>query len=233
MKYFTILLIKKSIEYYSLFINPIISKITIPILEILTLLITTWFAITATIALTTWKKQTKTKHNINLLNELLDTINNYIQQMSAPIQSFYYIKMFIDIHFENKTIKNDDEKYDIYIKYIKENGVKDKEKLIKYLSDVRPAVSKLQSLSIKIQINNLTNYKEYLNYHNLLIWTFNQIESFAYIIGQENLNWNNSDIKKSTMDIMNISFEQINTNFNEQIQNIYRYIKRIYKNELD
>lgn len=60
--------------------------------SILTALAGIWVAVIATLALRTWKYQTRAEKHIQFMDGLTDTVHEYIQAMQAPIEALKYIE---------------------------------------------------------------------------------------------------------------------------------------------
>ena len=102
-----------------------------------------WVAIIATCALRTWKYQTRAEKHIQFMDEFTDTVHEYIQAMSAPIEMLKYIKIAIEAHSETASLKHESAKNAGVISYIENHGKDDQTRLIEYLDKVRPIMSRM------------------------------------------------------------------------------------------
>ena len=60
---------------------------------IITSSVSIWMAVVATMALNTWKRQSKAKKQTDFLDELTDTVHKFISDISAPSELVKYIKI--------------------------------------------------------------------------------------------------------------------------------------------
>lgn len=99
-------------------------------------------------ALTTWKQQLKAQKQTGLLDELTDTVYEYLQLMVRPIEKLKFIRNYIASHVglpaNRDNIKNPE-----VVAYIERLGKNDSEKLWEYLRECNSSVAKIQSLSSK------------------------------------------------------------------------------------
>ena len=147
--------------------------------NILTALATIGVAIVAYWGLHTWKHKERTQKCIQFMDELNDTVHEYIQAMEAPIQSFKFIKMFIDSHSEVEQLKQNNTKNAGIIAYIKENDKSDQVRLKQYLDNVRPIRSRMMSLATKGQVLGFDKYANCYNACTTLASSYDFIEAFA------------------------------------------------------
>jgi len=101
--------------------------------SILTALVGIWLAVIATLALRTWKYQTRAEKHIQFMDGLTDTVHEYIQAMQAPIEALKYIEIAIESHLEVAALQHKDTKYAGIISYIAKEGKVDQTRLFEYL----------------------------------------------------------------------------------------------------
>lgn len=197
--------------------------------SILTALAAIWVAFTAKYGLNTWKHQIRTQMHIQFMDELNDTVHEYIQAMEAPIQSFGFIKMSIDCHSEVEQLKQNNTENSGIIAYIEKNGKSDQVRLNQYLDKVRPIMSRMMSLATKGQVLGFDKYTECYRACEILAWSFKQIEWFAGMIGNVNLNWQNPKVQQALDKIMTVNEESIRTNIRDQNVILLEFIKQNYQ----
>ena len=95
-------------------------------------------AITAYFALHTWKYQTRAKKQMQLMDELTDTVHEYIQAMDTPTQKLEFVKIGIAAYTETELLKGNDKKNAGVIQYIEKNGEAESARLFEHLDKVRP-----------------------------------------------------------------------------------------------
>lgn len=59
--------------------------------SIITAICSLWMALIATIALKQWKKPSKAEREIAFLNDLTDSVHDFIERFSAPIEMTRFI----------------------------------------------------------------------------------------------------------------------------------------------
>ncbi len=187
----------------------------------------TWMAIIATMALGTWKRQIKAKKRIDFIDELTDTIHTFILSMSDPIEYLKYAKIGIDCHAdyygEFADIKNPEA-----VAFIKKQGKSTRQNIQRCLETTRPILSKMRTLEAKGQIFGIEGYSKCQNACRMLGWSYDQIEAFSFIIGDTNLNWKNPKVQKTLDSILSIDPENIRSNLAEQNSNFLLFAKQAY-----
>ncbi len=196
---------------------------------IVTALATFWIAIVATCGLRTWKHQERTQKYIQFMDELTDTVHEYILAMEAPIQSLKFIKMSIECHSEVELLKQNDTKNSGIIAYIEKDGKSDRVQLNQYLDKVRPIRSRMMSLATKGQVLGFDNYARCYNACKMLAWSHDQIEAFAYIIGSVHLNWENEEVQQTLDKIMTVDVGTIRKNIEKHNVTFLEFIKHNHR----
>ncbi len=197
--------------------------------DILTALAAIWVAFVATYGLHTWKYQVRTQKYIQFMDELTDTVLEYILAMEAPIQSFKFIKMSIDCHSEVEQLKQNNTKNSGIIAYIEKNDKSDQVRLNQYLDKVRPIRSRMMSLATKGQVLGFDKYTECYRACEMLAWSYGQIEVFAGMIGSVHLNWQNDKVQQTLDKIMTVDEESIRENIKKHNVMFLEFIKQNYR----
>lgn len=195
--------------------------------EMVQIIVGIWVASIATIALSTWKCQIKAHKHIEFLDELTDTIHDFILSMSEPIAYLGFAKIEIDcftgIHNQDEDIKNPEA-----VAFIKKSGKCYSDKVRKSLSAVRMTVSKMKALVAKGQILGIDNYSQCQEACSMLEWSYNQIEVFCYIIGNQSLNWRNPKVQETLNKALLVNHEDINNNLTQQNVEFISFAKQAY-----
>jgi hypothetical protein len=183
--------------------------------------------IIATFALSTWRRQIKAQKQIDFIDELTDTIHDYILSMPTPVHSLRFAKIGIDclagIHGEPADIKHPEA-----VAYIKRQGKSTSENIQRQLVSIRPILSKMKSLAAKGQVFGIDNYSECQNACIMLEWSYNQIEAFSSMIMNPNLNWNNPVVQQSMDKVLSVDSEHIESNLIEQNSKFLTFAKQAY-----
>jgi hypothetical protein len=188
-----------------------------------------WVAITATRALRTWKYQTRAQKHMEFMDELTDTVHEYIQAMEAPIQILEFVKIDIQAHSETESLQEKNIKNAGVITYIEKNGKADQIRLNEYLDKVRPIKSRMNSLAVKGQVLGFDNYKQCYDACTMLAWSHGQLEAFAVLIGSAHLNWQNQEIQQTLDKVMTVDAKTIKENLEKQNSVFLEFVKQIYQ----
>ncbi len=188
-----------------------------------------WVAVIATCALRTWKYQTRAEKHIQFMDELTDTVHEYIQAMVAPIEVLKYIEIAIEAHSETASVKHEHAKNAGVISYIVNNGKADQTRLVEYLDKVRPIISRMMSLATKGQVMGFENYRQCYNACKMLAWSYEQIEAVAWLIGSEHLNWDNETVQQTLDKVMTVKSRSISENLEKHNQIFLEFVKQNYK----
>lgn len=200
--------------------------------SILTAVASLWIAIIATYALRTWKHQTRAEKHIQFMDELTDTVHEYIHAMNAPIGMLKCIEIAIEAHSENASLKHEQAKNAGLISYIMNQGKSDHTRLFEYLDKVRPILSKMLSLSDKGQVMGFENYSQCHNACAMLSWSCRQIEVVAGIIGDVDLNWENKEVQQLLDKVMTVKSSSISKNLDDHNRIFLEFVKQNYKSLL-
>jgi len=188
-----------------------------------------WVAIIATYALNTWKHQTRTQKHMEFMDELTDTVHEYIQAMEAPIQILEFVKIGIQAYSETESLQGKSIKNAGVITYIEKNGKAVQMRLNEYLDKVRPIKSRMNSLAAKGQVLGFDNYKQCYDACTMLAWSHGQLEAFAVLIGSAHLNWQNQEVQQTLDKVMTVDAKTIKENLEKQSSVFLKLVKQIYQ----
>ncbi len=195
------------------------------IISLLQLIVTFWIAFVARSALRTWKKQLRAEKQLSFIDDLTDTVHEFIQLMAAPIQHLVVAKICIEAH---KGAASGFEQYENaeMIAFINKDGQGTSDRFAADLARVTPVFAKMQSLAVKGQVLGLQDYSECLNAWEMLAWSHGQLQAFCAIIGNPNLNWNNPQVQESLNNISKIDADRIKTNLEDQNRKFLEFAKK-------
>ena len=188
-----------------------------------------WIAVIATLALHTWKYQTRAEKHIQFMDGLTDTVHEYIQAMEAPIDVLTYIEIAIEAYSETASLQHEDAKNAGVISYILKKGKADKARLIEYLDKVRPIMSRMESLAVKGQVMGFKNYRQCYDACKMLAWSHGQIEAVAMLIGEADLNWANERVQRTLDKVMTVKSRSISENLEKHNRIFLEFVKQNYK----
>lgn len=196
-------------------------------LAIAQVLVVIWMATIATFALNTWRRQIKAQRYIDFIDELTDTVHDFIQSMSSPVHFLKLTKIginsYVGIHNKPQGMKNPEA-----VAFIENRGKSTAENFLEYLDTIKPIVSKMNSLVAKGQVFRIENYFQCQDACMRLIWSHNQIEAFTMMMSTPDLAWNNPDIQQSLDKVLSIDSEQIESNLIEQNSKFLLFARQAY-----
>lgn len=187
-----------------------------------------WVAVVATLALRTWRKQLHAEKQLAFIDELTDTVHEFILLMAPPTSLLAFAKIGIDAH---KGVAFGFEKYENAeaIAYITKNGRSTSERISEKLSAVKPVLGKMQALAVKGQVLGLPDYPRCQNACVMLAWTHDHIEAFSALIGDPNMNWDNPLVQKSLSNLPKFDPERVNNTLQEQNMEFIVFAKQAYE----
>lgn len=196
--------------------------------EIVKIIISAWVAIVATVALSTWRRQSKAQRQSELLDELTNSVHEFIDLMSAPIQMLRHIEIEIESHKATIGLRTD-VPYPEVIAYIEKYGKEDSKRLLEYLNASAPALTKIRSLSTKGQVLGFTNYEICQKACQMLSKQHDKLQVVAVIIGSTSMYWQNSEVQKSLNMLMQIEPDEICSQLQAQNIEFLDFVKMNYE----
>ena len=187
-----------------------------------------WVAMVATLALRTWKRESKARRQTDFLDALTDSIHDFIALMAAPIEMVKFAKIAIQSHAElsqvDKRLRTPGA-----IAYIERRGKEDSKQFGELLDKGMPAVSTVRSLVAKGQVLGFTNYNECRDSCALITWQYDRIQAFSQVIGQTTLYWENPNVQDIVDKALSIEAEGIKTYLQEQNIKLLEFVQANYK----
>lgn len=182
----------------------------------------------ATLALKTWKRQSKAQKQIDFMDEITDSVHEFINSMAAPTEMVKYIKIGIKSYAGTPDVgpktKNSEA-----VAYIKKEGIEDSKKLLEYLKSCGPSLTKIRSLSTKGQVLGLKNYTDCQNACSMLTWQHDRIQPLCYLIGSPSLNWRNPEVQKLLSKVIKLDHEKIKKEIEAQSVRFLAFVKENYE----
>lgn len=196
--------------------------------KIIQAVISIWVAIVATLALKTWKQQSKAQKKSDFMDELTDTVHEFISLLGAPTQMVKYIKIGIecyeslphpDRHTENQGA----------IEYIKTNGKRESKRLRELLEPCARPLSKINSLVAKGQVFGFSDYSVCQISCKMITAQYNRIQALCYMIGNESANWENPKIQETLSKVVALDESDIREAINEFNSKFLTFVKKNYE----
>jgi hypothetical protein len=182
----------------------------------------------ATIALETWKRQSKAKKQTDFMDEITNCVHEFVTEMSAPTEMLKYIKIGIESHSRAPDLPSGIENPEA-VAYIQKHGKEDSKRLIEYLNLCNPSLTKIRSLSAKGQVLGLKNYAECQNACTMLTWQHERIQALCYIIGNPSLNWENPEVQGTLSKVIQLDPEEIRRELGEYNAMFLIFVRENYR----
>ena len=190
-------------------------------------LVSIWIAIVATLALWTWKHQSKAQRQTDFLDTLTDSVHDFIILMAAPIAFVKFTKMAIKCHVDPAQV---DTRLSTpgAIAYIERKGKDASKQLGELLDNIRPVLSKIRTLVAKGQVLGFRNYNECRDSCYLITWQYDRIQAFSQVIGETTLYWENPEVKETVDKVLSIEAEDIEIYLQEQNIKLLEFVRTNY-----
>lgn len=183
-----------------------------------------WMAIVATFALRTWRSQMAVRNEVEFLDEIVDTVHEFILLMKPVVSGLSLARM----GFESYSSPGSTDEHSGVIAFIEQRGQDTSERILNQLRAVKPVLSKMQSLAVKGQIFGMKDYETCRQACTMLKWSHDQIEAFCGAIESPFLNWNHPDIRSMLVNVKKIDPRQIADNLEKQSEAVVLFAKSTY-----
>jgi hypothetical protein len=186
-----------------------------------------WVAWVATLALRTWKHESKARKQDDLLDELIEAVHGFLGHMSRPIELLKFSKIGIQSH--EPTHLGGDQRIKGAIAYIETRGAEDAKRVFEALDACRPSLTRIRSLVAKGQVFQYKDYHLCQNSAKMLTWQFDRIGAFAALIAMPSLNWENLEVIQSLEGVLTIEADDVQKHLEEHNVAILRFADSAYK----
>ena len=157
---------------------------------------------------------------------LIDSTHEYIQEMLAIVGRLKFIKIRFDTHSETPTLTGNDGA----ITFIKQRGKNIEQELLGYLKDkAAPAMKRMIPLATKGQVLNFKDYSQCYDACKELSQSYEQIMAFAIFMGQQNLNWDNQEVRSTLGCVKGLNPDTIKKNLEDQNKILLEFVKQNYQ----
>jgi len=187
--------------------------------------VTAWVALQA---LHTWKKQLFAEKKIEFIDELTNTVHEYIVEISPAVDYLKYIKMSIDAH-SSSVFPTDKRLNAGMINFIEKAGKSHQEKLMSYLDKTRTVLKKVAPLNAKGQVFGFDDYLECHQVCTNLCEIYEKLGSIAVLIGNTSLNWENPEVQNVLDKLKNFEFNSVREQMDKDHVKFLSCINKMYK----
>ncbi|MDH5938940.1 hypothetical protein L8R84_22805 [Vibrio splendidus] len=158
-------------------------------------------AIFAGLALKSWKQQIHVQRQVTFLDELSEAFNEYSNLVVAPIELVKYSKLAIEGHSFCDSAETPFEESGL-IKYIKQSGKEDAERISENLNKCIDSLNKIHALTTKGNMMGFEDYHVCFSACVRLSKTYPAIQAYSGLIGYEYLNWSNPKVEEYASNAM-------------------------------
>lgn len=176
--------------------------------EIVKCILSIWVAAVATLALKTWKRQSKAQKQIDFIDDLTDSVHEFIDSLSGPIEMVKYIKIGIESYTGMPCLDNEIDNPNA-VAYIQKRGMEDSKRLSEYLKLCGHTLTRIRSLSVKGQVLGLKNYSDCYNACSMLTRQHDRIQALCYMIGSDSWYWKNPKVQDSLSKVIQLDPDEI------------------------
>jgi hypothetical protein len=182
-------------------------------------------------ALSTWQSQLRAQKQIEFLDALSDALHDLIIKLQDPIQVLSFAKIGIESYRSLPTFCVGIDHADA-IQFIEAKGPEYAKRLWEMIGPAKPVVARVQTLANKGQVLGFKDYENCFSACTMLVWSYNQLDSFAALIADKSLNWAHPEVQKMLGNLEKIDVETIQKNLSEQNIALIEFCKTAYEKAL-
>jgi phosphoglycerate-specific signal transduction histidine kinase len=186
--------------------------------------------IVAIVALTSWRRQHRSQAVIRLLDQLTDSIHDFIQSISPAVQKLTFIRIGIESKEFDKDIDKSLE-HPLAVAYIENEGREAADRLMALLKDAEQPVHRIRSLLVKGQVLSIPNYHECQNACNMIVWQFDRFQAVYAMLSSQHMNWRHPEVVEQLGKVMDITPEDITRHLEENQKKYLVFLKETYAQE--
>ena len=178
-------------------------------------------------ALNTWKHQSKAQKQTEFLDELTDSVHEYIQALSQPVQFLKFIHIGFDCHKNLPT--NIKHEYSHIIAYITARGTESADKMWGYINDSNHLVAKIEALVARGQVYSFNKYDKCQKSIDMLLWQHQRLQVVASIIGSPTMNWDHPDVIEGIKNMLTVQPDDIEEHIKKQNVEYLEFFQENYQ----
>ena len=127
--------------------------------EIVKAVLGVWMAIVATIALTTWRRQSSAQRKADFMDELTESVHKFIGLMADPVHVVRFVKIGIESHKSDRGLDQSLPNPEA-VAYIQKQGREHAARLSESLNPCGEPATRIGSLVVKGEVLGLKNYDQ-------------------------------------------------------------------------
>lgn len=184
----------------------------------------------AFIALTSWRRQHRSQAVTNLLDQLTDSVHEFIQSISPAVQMLSFVRIGIESQEFNRDL-NRSLSYPVAVAYIEKEGRESADRLMGLLKNAEQPVHRIRSLLVKGQVLGISNYYECQNACNMIVWQFDRLQVVFSMLSSQHMNWEHPKVIENLSSMMSITPEDISQYISESQNKYLEFLKDTYAKE--
>jgi len=184
-------------------------------------------AYTANAALHTWKHQAKAQKKTDFLDQLTDSVHEYLQSLSQPVELVKFIHIGFDSY--KNLPSNLDHQHSNIIAYITDRGSEDSKRLWEPLNNTSHLVAKIQALVAKGQVYGFINFNMCQNSIKMLLWQHQRLQVVASLIGSTSLNWEHPEVIKGIENMLTVQPDDIESHLQKYNLELLSFVQENYQ----
>lgn len=188
-----------------------------------------WVAGVSTLALRTWRTQLRAQKYIEFTEAITNAAHEYILLMRDPVSHLEMARIAINSNQPFDTAESSMPQRQALVRFIEREGMERSQLIWASLAEVKPVLSRLQSLSIKGQALGIASYDRCMNACRMLEWSYNQIEAFCAVIRSPYMNWDHPEVQKNLNVVASIEPSALRSNLAAQNIEIIAFAQNVYK----
>lgn len=182
----------------------------------------------AWVALGSWKTQQRSHKITELLDRLTDSVHEFVQSISAPVQHVSFIHIGMESCKYDREINNN-LAYPEAIRFIEKEGRENSARLMESLNASENSNLRIRSLLIKGQIYGIENYEECMKACNLIVWQYDRLQALRSMLRGQNMNWEHPKVIEQLGKVLEITAEDINKHLSENQMVFLNFVQSAYK----
>lgn len=202
--------------------------VSIDWLKVASTVATCCLAVAAFSALTSWKRQDKAKKQADFLDELADTVHEYIQSVARPNEHLRYVRIGFE-SYRNTVDAPDGTLEQGAIAYIKRVGSSDCNRLWESLEPCMKLSAKINALVARGQVYGLRSYDSCRAATTMLVWQQQRLKVVASMLGNGNINWENPVVQNSLAKMLTVQPDDILNHLNENNAKFLSFVRDNYE----
>lgn len=184
----------------------------------------------AFVALTSWRKQQRSQAVTKLLDQLTDSVHEFIQSISPAVHMLTSIRISIESREFNDDLDND-LKYPLAVAFIEKQGRDAADRLMAVLKTAEQPAHRIRSLLVKGQVFGIPNYHDCQNACSMIVWQFDRLQVVYAMLSGQHMNWRHPKVVENLGNMMDITPEDISHHLQENQKHYLGFLKSTYAQE--